>query len=355
MLLQDAKLVEENTKLNPFKNVPRDKWNDWCWQIENRINKLPQLAEILNVSPSEVEKYRDVLEKHHFSITPYYMSLIDISDEKDPIRLQCFPDLRELDYLPGSSDDPLEEERGMVVPGLIHRYPDRCLAMVTGTCATYCRHCNRKRRWKNPKTEHSRKNLQRMVDYVSRTKQIREVILSGGDPLMLKIEILERFLHSLKSIPHVEVIRVGSRIPVVLPMRINQDLCDMLKKYRPLWFITQFNHPKEITPDAARACEMLLMAGIPVSNQSVLLKGVNDSCEVMRDLLYGLQRISVKPYYLFQCEPVKGADHFRVDIWKGMEIMEKLRRNISGLCMPRYVFDLPGGRGKMPLQPFSFL
>ena len=348
-------MVEENVKLNPFENVPRDKWNDWRWQIENRINKISQLAGILKLSSSEAEKYGDVLEKYHFSITPYYMSLIDISDEKDPIRLQCFPDLRELDYLPGSLDDPLEEERDMVAPGLIHRYPDRCLAMVTGTCATYCRHCNRKRRWKNPKTEHSRKNLQRMVDYVSRTKQIREVILSGGDPLMLKIETLEWFLHSLKSIPHVEVIRVGSRIPVVLPMRINQDLCDMLKKYRPLWFVTQFNHPKEVTPEAARACEMLLMAGIPVSNQSVLLKGVNDSCEVMRDLLYSLQRISVKPYYLFQCEPVKGVDHFRVDIWKGMEIMEKLRRNISGLCMPRYVFDLPGGRGKMPLQPFSFL
>ena len=347
-------MVEENAKLNPFENVPRDKWNDWRWQIENRINKISQLAGILKLSSSEAEKYGDILEKYHFSITPYYMSLIDISDEKDPIRLQCFPDLRELDYLPGSLDDPLEEESSMVVPDLIHRYPDRCLAMVASTCATYCRHCNRKRRWKNPKAEHSRENLQRMVDYVSQTKQIREVILSGGDPLMLNIETLEWFLHSLKSIPHVEVIRIGSRIPVFLPMRINQDLCDMLKKYRPLWFITQFNHPKEITPDAARACEMLLMAGIPVLSQSVLLKGVNDSCEVMRDLLYDLQRISVKPYYLFQCEPVKGADHFRVDIWKGMEIMEKLRRNISGLCMPRYVFDLPGGRGKMPLQPFSF-
>lgn len=196
-----------------------------------------------------------------------------------------------------------------------------------------------------------------MVDYVSRTKQIREAILSGGDPLILNIEALGWFLHSLKSIPHVEAIRIGSRIPVVLPMRINQDLCDMLKKYRPLslWFLTQFNHPREVTPDAAEACELLLGAGIPVMNQSVLLKGVNDSYEVMRDFLYCLQRISVKPYYLFQCEPVKGVDHFRVDIWKGMEIMEKLWRNISGLCLPRYVFDLPGGRGKMPLQPFSFL
>jgi lysine 2,3-aminomutase len=355
LLLQGVNLVEENGRSNHFENVSEDDWHNWRWQIENRIHRLSQLAGILNISLPEADKYEDVIETYHFSVTPYYLSLIDMSNEKDPVRLQCLPDFRELDYLPESSDDPLEEERDMVVPDLIHRYPDRCLAMVTNTCAAYCRHCNRKRRWKEPETKHSRKNLQMMIDYVSRTKQIREVILSGGDPLMLNIEILEWFLHSLKSIPHIEVIRIGSRIPVVLPMRIDQNFCDMLQKYRPLWFLTQFNHAGEITPDAARACEMLLGAGIPVMNQSVLLKGVNDSCEAMQDLLYGLQRISVKPYYLFQCEPVKGVDHFRVDVWKGMEIMEKLRKNISGLCLPKYVFDLPGGRGKMPLQPFSFL
>jgi lysine 2,3-aminomutase len=353
--MQEVTLIEKSAKSNHFENVQGDDWHNWRWQIENRIHTLSQLAGILNVSLPKTDKYKDVIETYRFSVTPYYLSLIDLSDEKDPLRLQCLPDPRELDYLPGSSDDPLEEERDMVVPGLIHRYPDRCLAMVTNTCAAYCRHCNRKHRWKESETKHSRKNLQIMIDYVSRTEQVREVIVSGGDPLMLNIETLEWLLHSLKSIPHVEVIRIGSRIPVVLPMRIDQDLCDILEKYRPLWFLTQFNHPKEITAEAARACEMLLEAGIPVMNQSVLLKGVNDSYEVMRDLLYGLQRISVKPYYLFQCEPVKGVDHFRVDIWKGMEIMEKLWRNISGLCLPRYVFDLPGGRGKMPLQPFSCL
>ncbi|MBW2638055.1 MAG: KamA family radical SAM protein [Deltaproteobacteria bacterium] len=348
-------MVETSAALNHFENIQGDDWHNWRWQIENRIHTLSQLAGILNVSLPKADKYRDVIETYRFSVTPYYLSLIDLSDEKGPLRLQCFPDPRELDYLPGSSDDPLEEERDMVVPGLIHRYPDRCLAMVTNTCAAYCRHCNRKHRWKESETKHSRKNLQVMIDYVSRTKQVREVILSGGDPLLLNIETLEWLLHSLKSIPHVEVIRIGSRIPVYLPMRIDQDLCDILEKYRPLWFLTQFNHPREVTAEAARACNMLLRAGIPVMNQSVLLKGVNDSYEVMRDLLYSLQRISVKPYYLFQCEPVKGVDHFRVDIWKGMEIMEQLWRNISGLCLPRYVFDLPGGRGKMPLQPFSCL
>ena len=348
-------MAEKSAQSHHFENIERDDWHDWRWQIENRIHTLSQLAAILNIPLPTAENYRDVIEIYRFSVTPYYLSLIDLSDENDPLRLQCLPDPRELDYLPGSSDDPLEEERDMVVPGLIHRYPDRCLAMVTNTCATYCRHCNRKRRWKEPERKHSRKNFQAMIDYVSHREQVREVILSGGDPLMLNMETLDRLLHSLKSIPHVEVIRIGSRVPVVLPMRIDQDLCDILSKYRPLWFLTQFNHPREVTAEAARACEMLLRAGIPVMNQSVLLKGVNDSYEVMRDLLYGLQRISVKPYYLFQCEPVRGVDHFQVDIWKGMEIMEKLWRNISGLCLPRYVYDLPGGRGKMPLQPFSFL
>ena len=348
-------MVEKTARSNLFENIREDDWNNWRWQIAHRIHTLSQLAGILDISLPEADTYRDVIETYRFSVTPYYLSLTDLSDEKDPLRLQCLPDPRELDSLPGSSDDPLAEDRDMVVPGLIHRYPDRCLTMVTGTCAAYCRHCNRKRRWKEPERKHSRKDLQVMIEYVSRTQQLREVILSGGDPLMLNIETLEWFLHSLKSIPHVEVLRIGSRVPVVLPMRIDQELCDILKKYQPLWFLTQFNHPKEVTAEAARACKMLLGAGIPVMNQSVLLKGVNDSYEVMRDLFYGLQRISVKPYYLFQCEPVKGVDHFRVDIWRGMEIMEKLWRNISGLCLPKYVYDLPGGRGKMPLQPFSLV
>jgi lysine 2,3-aminomutase len=194
-----------------------------------------------------------------------------------------------------------------------------------------------------------------VIAYIRQRKEIREVIVSGGDPLTLSDRALARMLESLRAIPHVEVLRIGSRIPVVMPMRVTPALCKMLRKYRPLWFNTQFNHAREITPDAARACEMLLEAGIPVSNQSVLLRGVNDSHDVMRELLYGLQRISVRPYYLFQCDPVRGTDHFRVDVGRGVEIMEELRRNISGLCMPRYVVDLPGGKGKWPLPPFSWM
>jgi lysine 2,3-aminomutase len=251
--------------------------------------------------------------------------------------------------------DPLGEERTMPVPGLIHRYPDRCLTIVTGDCAVYCRHCNRKRMWREKKPGVVRERLQAMVDHVARTPSIREVIVSGGDPLLIPERMLDWFLGALQAVPHVEVLRIGSRAPVTLPMRITPELCAMLKRHRPLWFNTQFNHVREITPESAAACERLLTAGIPVSNQSVLLKGVNDDYETMRDLLYGLERISVRPYYLFQCDPVRGTDHFRAEICTGMEIMEKLRRTISGLCLPRYVLDCPGDGGKIPLQPFSLL
>lgn len=238
----------------------------------------------------------------------------------------------------------------MPVSGVVHRYRDRCLAIATNSCAMYCRHCNRKRMWKKRGLMPTRPYLQRQIDYVARTDAVREVIVSGGDPLLMNEDMLDWFLGSLRSIPHVEVLRVGSRVPVVLPMRITPDFCAMLRRHRPLWFNTQFNHPHEITPESATACEMLLEAGIPVSNQSVLLREVNDSYETMRDLLHGLQRISVRPYYLFQCDPVAGTDHLRVDISRGMEIMEKIRENTSGLCMPQYVVDAPGQRGKIYLH-----
>ena len=332
--------------------LPKD-WYDWKWQYNNRISTIPQLTRVSNVTPTTFEKWRTVVSSYPFSITPFYFSLINVADENDPLRIQCFPDQKEIDFSLGGVADPLEEERDMPVPGLVHRYPDRCLTIITNTCATYCRHCNRKRMWKRTGTEDNRRYLPRMIDYISKTLSIREVIISGGDPLTMEESSLEWFLGSLRSIPHVEVLRIGSRIPVVMPMRITRQLCSMLRKYRPLWLNTQFNHPNEITPEAARACEMLLEAGIPISNQSVLLRGVNDNYETMRDLLYGLQRISVRPYYLFQCDPVKGTDHFRTDIYSGIKIMEKLWRNISGLCVPQYVVDIPGGKGKFPLYPPS--
>jgi len=329
-------------------------WSDWRWQYRNRIHTLPQLARLLDLPLKKVDAYRPVVRSYPFSITPHYLSLMDVTDEKDPLRRQCFPDSDEIHFSLGGVDDPLEEMRDMPVPGLIHRYGDRCLMMVTHVCAAYCRHCNRKRLWKDRPGLEVKAFLQPMINYISVRPKIREVIISGGDPLMLSDRMLDWLLTALRSIPHVEVLRIGSRAPVVMPMRITEELCGLLQRHRPLWFNTQFNHVREITEASAMACGMLIEAGIPVSNQSVLLRGVNDSFETMRDLLYALQRISVRPYYLFQCDPVKGTDHFRVDLQHGMEMVEKLQGSISGLCMPRYVVDLPGGRGKLPLQPFSF-
>jgi lysine 2,3-aminomutase len=339
--------------LKHWGEIPAADWQNWQWQFRRRIRSLSPLEGLSGDLPSQHQALQAVTAAYPLSITPYYLSLIDLQDPQDPLRRQCFPAAQEIHFSLGGVEDPLEERRDMPAPGLIHRYADRCLMLTTRLCAVYCRHCNRKRLWASGLPDGAPPALPPMFDYIRKKKQIREVILSGGDPLILSDRILAGILKSLRAIGHVEVLRIGSRTPVVMPMRITPELCRMLRKHRPLWFNTQFNHPREITPEAARACEMLLEAGIPVSNQSVLLRGVNDSFEVMRELLHGLQRISVRPYYLFQCDPVRGADHFRVDIGQGLEIMEKLSRQVSGLCVPRYVVDLPGGRGKMPLQSFS--
>jgi len=341
------------TGRGPWGGVPERDWKDWRWQIRNRIRTAKQLDEWLPASPDEAKARRAVIRSFPFAIPPYYFSLIQHQDARDPIRLQCIPDEREKTFSLGGVDDPLAESRDMPLPGLIHRYADRCLILATHACLMYCRHCNRKRFWKSGKSTKAR--LQAAISYVAATPGIREVIISGGDPLTLPEGALDALLGSLRAIPHVEVLRIGSRVPVVLPMRITPSVVRMLRRHRPLWFNTQFNSPRELTPEAAQACGRLVEAGIPVSNQSVLLKGVNDSYETMRELLYGLQRISVRPYYLFQCDPVRGADHFRVDLWEGMELMERIARQTSGLCLPRYVLDVPGGKGKMPLQTFSLL
>jgi len=339
----------------PWEGVPPEAWGDWRWQFKNRVRTLRQLSAVMERSVASLAAWGPVIRVYPVAITPYYLSLMDPADEMDPLRRQCFPDPRELDPALGGEEDPLGEGKAMPVPGLIHRYPDRALAIATSTCALHCRHCNRKRLWTAKGSGRARERLEAMVDHVAGTPAIREVIVSGGDPLLLAEGLLDWFLGALRAIPHVEVLRIGSRVPVTLPMRVTPGLCAMLKKHRPLWFNTQFNHPREVTAEAAEACERLLSAGIPVSNQSVLLRGVNDDYGTMRDLLYGLERISVRPYYLFQCDPVRGTGHFRAELWTGLGIMEQLWRNVSGLCLPRYVLDCPGGRGKIPLQPFSLL
>lgn len=345
--------MDQKTIQAPYGSASIRDWQDWRWQLKNRVTSPAALAGIPGRPKVRLEKLRPVLSSYPMAVTPYYLSLIQEGRENDPVALQCIPDLNEISVRPDYPDDPLGEDSLMPVPKLIHRYPDRVLAIVTKTCATYCRHCNRKRYWNAPEVSTFKKRLQKMLRYVAQTHQVREVILSGGDPLTCNDEALEYILAQFSAIPHVEVLRIGSRVPVVLPMRITKDLCRIFKRYRPLWFNTQFNHPSEITKDAARACNRLQEAGIPLSNQSVLLKGVNDTPEIMRDLLYGLQKISVRPYYLFHCEPVHGCAHFRTDAASGLALMDEIRKNCSGLALPQYVADIPGEAGKVPLLPLS--
>ncbi|MCX5849756.1 MAG: KamA family radical SAM protein [Deltaproteobacteria bacterium] len=344
--------MNKNFILSSFKASAKD-WLDWRWQFKNRVTRINQLEYFSGKPALQKETLTAVTAVYPLAITPYYLSLIQSYNENDPIFAQCVPNQREIYFSEGIPEDPLKEDMHMLVPKLIHRYPDRCLAIVTETCATYCRHCNRKRFWLRPNHLSLKNRFQKMVRYISESPQIREVIISGGDPLILDDHTLEQFLASLRTIPHIEVLRIGSRVPVVMPMRITRDLCRMLKRYRPLWFNTQFNHSNEITPESKRACNMLQEAGIPVSNQSVLLKGVNDSPEVMKHLLYGLQKISVRPYYLFHCDPAKGCMHFRTDARSSIAMMEKIWRQCSGLCLPQYVLDVPGSAGKIPLNMMS--
>ncbi|MGE5893288.1 MAG: KamA family radical SAM protein [bacterium] len=338
-----------------WPGVTTEEWNDWRWQMANRVRTIDNLSLLLNLKPYQISRYKRLIEYFHFAITPYYLSLIDWSNPDDPVRKQSVPDLKELEFQIIGDNDPLEEEEDMQVAGLVHRYPDRVLAVVTNTCSMYCRHCTRKRIWHEGESERSKKELKAMVDYIRSTSGVREVVVSGGDPLTMNIDLLDWFLGELQRISHIEVLRIGTRVPAVLPMRITDDLVSMLSRHRPLWLNTQFNHPREITPEVQEACDKIQRAGIPISNQSVLLRGVNDSLEVMKELCHALQRIMVRPYYLYQCDPVRGVEHFRTNLWKGIEIIEMMRGYTGGLCVPTFVVDAPGGGGKIPLQPFYLL
>ena len=325
-------------------------WSDWRWQLGRSALRRDRLARILGEEAVAGPVWEDLLRQYPCRITPYYMSLLRPGDAGDPLARQVIPDPRELEGRSGEDPDPLDEEKHMPVAGLIRRYGNRCLLLAADRCALHCRHCNRKRLWRRPASGSRRPRLRRALEWIARTPAIREVILSGGDPLTRDDGELDWLLGSLRAIPHVEVLRLGSRVPVVLPMRITEDLCRILQQHRPLWLNTQFNHPLEITEESAAACDRILTRGIPVSSQSVLLKGVNDRYEVLRDLFQGLQSIAVRPYYLFQCDAVTGTGHFRTSPAAGLEIMERLWKNLSGLCLPRYVQDLPGEGGKILLH-----
>jgi len=332
-----------------FPGVTDDQWYDWRWQFRHRITSLEQLQQIWPIRERDRAVWENVVQRFRIGITPYYLSLIDLEDPDDPIARQSLPSLDEYLYRDMGEDDPLHEEVHSPVPGLTHRYPDRVLMVTTNTCAMYCRHCTRKRMMSEGAVPAI--NIDRMVAYIARHPEIRDVLVSGGDPLTMPTRALERVLRKIRAIPHVQMIRIGSRVPCVMPMRITEELCSMLEQYHPLWMNVQFEHPRECTPEAAKACDRLLRAGIPLNNQSVLLKGVNDNVATMRDLIHGLMRMRVRPYYLFQCDPVRGAEHFRTTIARGIELIAGLRGHTSGLAVPQYIIDTPGGGGKVPIGP----
>ncbi len=333
-----------------FNDVPDEKWNDWRWQLSHRLNSIEDFEQILELTDSE----RKALSQHglfRVDITPYFASLIDPQNPQDPIRRQTLPTASEILPFTGEMADSLAEDAHSPVPGLVHRYPDRVLMLVTTQCASYCRYCTRSRIVGDPSQTFSSKDYEAQLDYIRRTPQVRDVLLSGGDPLTLAPRVLERLLVSLREIPHVEIIRIGSRVPVFIPQRVTDDLCEMLQQFHPLWLNIHVNHPNEITAELAEACDKLSRAGIPLGNQSVLLAGVNDSPYIQRKLVHALVQIRVRPYYLYQCDLVAGAGHFRTPIGKGIEIIEALRGHTSGFAVPTYVVDAPGGGGKIPLNP----
>ncbi len=325
------------------------RWNDWKWQFANRITTAEQLKSVLPLTPQEQRDIETCLGAFRMAITPYYASLIDPNDPHDPIRMQAVPSILETHADENDMADPLGEMDDSPVPHLVHRYPDRVLLLVTLQCSMYCRHCTRRRAVGEEDRAITEAALQKAVAYIRDHKEIRDVLISGGDPLTMGTAKLERIISSIRAIEHVEIIRIGTRVPVVMPMRITRELTDMLRRYHPIWINTHFNHPNELTPEAARACAAIVDAGIPLGNQTVLLRGVNDDAETMKRLLLGLVKMRVRPYYLYQCDLSCGIGHFRTRVETGIDIMHQLTGNISGYALPKYVIDAPGGGGKIPV------
>ncbi|WP_354125503.1 MULTISPECIES: KamA family radical SAM protein [unclassified Bradyrhizobium] len=336
-------------------------WADWRWQLANSITTLEALKEVIDVSPEEEEAFCKVGERYVFQITPYYLSLMDKKDPNDPVRLQAVPNIQELDdsyhidQLPSFhqsgvlTENPLWKEGKTDVSCIVHRYPDRVLFHLTNLCATYCRHCSRKVHASHHSIVSDRPLIDRGIAYIAARPEIRDVLLSGGDPLAIGDNKIEYVLSRLRQLPHIQIIRIGTRTPVTLPQRITPEFCQMIKKYHPIWVNTQFNHPNEVTAEAKLAVELLLEAGVPVGNQSVLLRGINNSVGVMKQLVHALLVARVRPYYLYHADLVRGAEHFRTSIAEGINIIENLRGHTTGLAVPQYVICTP--LGKTPLNP----
>jgi lysine 2,3-aminomutase len=329
-------------------------WNSWQWQLKNRLSSAEELAEIIPLTPEEMAGL-GARDRFRVDITPYFARLIDPSDPNCPLRRQVIPLGQELDRFDGMMADSLAEDAQSPVPGLVHRYPDRVLMVVTTHCASYCRYCTRSRMvgdWDQTPTIAS---FEQQIDYIRRNPCIRDVLISGGDPLTLSDTLLRYLLGQLRAIAHIEIIRLGTRVPIFLPQRITPELCATLKAFHPLWVNIHANHPKEITAEASQALAALADAGIPLGNQSVLLAGINDSIEVQRQLVHALVKNRVRPYYLYQCDLVEGSGHFRTSIAKGLEIIQQLQGYTSGYAVPKYVVDAPGGGGKVVVAPPTLL
>ncbi len=334
-----------------WPDVDPSNWNSWVWQLKNRITSIEQLEEHLDLTPEERAGCVFANQKLALAITPYFFNLIDRDDPDCPIRKQVIPREGEMQVAPEELLDPVGEEGSMPVNGLVHRYPDRVLFLVTDRCAAYCRYCTRSRLVSNAQDYNFHPQYEDAIRYVETHPEVRDVLLSGGDPLLLSDRKLDTLLTRLRAVPHVEFIRIGSRIPVFLPQRITPELCEILRKHGPIWMSIHVNHPRECTRDLYEACERLSFAGVPLGNQSVLLSGVNDDVETMRALVHRLLRMRVRPYYLYQCDLITGSAHLRTNVEKGLEIIEGLRGHTTGYAVPQYVIDAPGGGGKVPVNP----
>lgn len=343
--------MQEYKKIDLWKDVEESDWNDWHWQLKNRITDVDHLSKVIDLSDQKKDEINQALGKLRMAITPYYASLINNEAPDCPIKKQAVPVSKELNLGRADMEDPLHEDVDSPVPGLTHRYPDRVLLLVTDQCSMYCRHCTRRRFAGSNDESLPLGEIEKAIDYIRETPRVRDVLLSGGDALLISNEKLEKIIKKLRAIDHVEIIRIGSRTPVVMPQRITPKLVNMLKKYHPIYLNTHFNHPNEITPETERAAKLLVDAGIPVGNQSVLLKGINDSPKVMRKLVHGLLKMRIKPYYLYQCDLSQGIEHFRTRVDRGISIIESLRQHTTGMAIPTYVIDAPGGGGKIPVNP----
>lgn len=338
-------------KLAHFPGVTDEQWSDWRWQIKNRIQSAEQFQRHFPLLDDELNALTRGRRSLPFAITPYYLSLISPDDPADPIRQAVVPSCQEFEIAEDEQEDPLNEEGCSPVPGLVHRYPNRVLFLVTDFCSVCCRYCTRSRLIGKVHRENCRNNWIAAIEYIERHPEVEDVLISGGDPLTLPLAPLEGLLNRLRAIKHVKIIRLGSKVPAVLPQRVTPNLVNMLRKYHPLYLSLHFTHPRELTPETTEACRLLANAGIPLGSQTVLLKGINDNVQTMRDLLMGLLAIRVKPYYLFQCDPIRGSKHFRTPVQTGLDLIRGLRGFISGYAIPHYVIDAPGGGGKIPLLP----